>query len=86
MKHFLIAIIITIFVIPTTFAQKKIEKELWLGGKGGVTFSQLSISPNIKQSLEMGAWGGISMRYIEERFFGMILELNYSQKGWKEKF
>lgn len=86
MKRFLIAIIITIFVIPTTFAQKKIEKELWLGGKGGVTFSQLSISPNIKQSLEMGAWGGISMRYIEERFFGMILELNYSQKGWKEKF
>ena len=86
MKRTLIILTIILFSIANSSAQKKIDKELWFGAKGGVTFSQLSISPSIKQSMEMGALGGISMRYIEERFFGIILELNYAEKGWKEKF
>ena len=86
MKRIYILLTILLFSSSLSFAQKKIDKELWLGAKGGATFSQLSIAPNIKQSLEMGALGGISMKYIEERFFGLILELNYAQKGWKEKF
>ena len=83
-----IYVLLTFILIATSisFAQKKIDKELWFGAKGGVTFSQLSIAPNIKQSMEMGILGGVSMRYIEERYFGLILELNYAQKGWKEKF
>ena len=86
MKRTLITLTIILFSITNSFAQKKIDKELWFGAKGGVTFSQLSISPSIKQSMEMGYLGGVSMRYIEERFFGIVLELNYAEKGWKEKF
>ena len=86
MKRLLILLTILLFAATSSFAQKKIDKELWFGAKGGITLSQLSIAPNIKQSMEMGTFGGVSMRYIEERFFGLILELNYAQKGWKEKF
>ncbi len=86
MKRLSLILTIILFTTSLSFAQKKIDKELWFGAKGGVTFSQLSISPNIKQSFEMGTLGGITMRYAEEQFFGIILELNYSQKGWKEKF
>ncbi|MBO5720232.1 MAG: PorT family protein [Bacteroidales bacterium] len=86
MKRILAILTIILFTTSLSFAQKKIDKELWFGAKGGVTFSQLSISPNIKQSMQMGYLGGVSMRYAEERFFGIILELNYAQKGWKEKF
>lgn len=86
MKRLSILLTIILFFSSISFAQKKIDKELWFGAKGGVTFSQLSIAPNIKQSMEMGTLGGVSMKYIEERFFGIILELNYAQKGWKEKF
>lgn len=86
MKHISIVAVIILFISSAASAQKKIDNELWFGAKGGVTFSQLSISPNISQKMEMGATGGISMRFIAERFFGIILELNYSQKGWKEKF
>lgn len=86
MKRLFLLLTIILLPISNSFAQKKIDKELWFGAKGGVTLSQLSISPNIKQSMEMGSIAGITMRYAEERFFGIILELNYSQKGWKEKF
>ena len=86
MKRLYTLLTILLFASSLSFAQKKIDKELWFGAKGGITFSQLSIAPNIKQSMEMGTLGGVSMKYIEERFFGLILELNYAQKGWKEKF
>ena len=86
MKRLYTLLTILLFTSSLSYAQKKIDKELWLGAKGGITFSQLSIAPNIKQSMEMGVLGGVSMKYIEERFFGLILELNYAQKGWKEKF
>ena len=86
MKRLIILLTILLFASTNSFAQKKIDKELWLGAKGGITYSQLSIAPNIKQSMEMGTFGGVSMKYIEECFFGLILELNYAQKGWKEKF
>lgn len=83
----ILTIIITLFICHSyAHSQKKIDKELWFGAKGGVTFSNLSIAPNINQSMEMGMLGGATMRYIEERFFGIILELNYAQKGWKEDF
>lgn len=67
-------------------AQKKIGKELFIGAKGGTTWSKLSITPNIKQQFEMGYLGGVSMRHIEERFFGVIVELNFAQHGWRDKF
>ena len=34
----------------------------------------------------MGYTGGVSVRYIEEKFFGLIAEINFTQCGWNETF
>ncbi len=38
----------------------------------------------------MGITGGLTARYISEKYFAMIcgvqVELNYAQRGWDEKF
>ena len=33
-----------------------------------------------------GMTAGVMFRYIEEKNFGLIAELNFTQRGWKEKF
>ncbi len=87
MKRVLIfAFLLAVVSTSGGFAQKKIGKELFLGVKGGTTWSRLSIDPNIKQTMGMGYLGGVSMRYAEEKFFGVIVELNFAQHGWKEDF
>lgn len=86
MKRILVFALLLITVSFGVSAQKKISKELFLGVKGGTTWSRLSISPNIKQDFALGYLGGVSMRYAEEKFFGVIVELNFAQHGWKEDF
>lgn len=63
-----------------------IAPEVFLGVSGGVTLSNTGFSPSIAQSMKMGASGGLVFRYIAERYAGLILELNYSQAGWKDDF
>lgn len=86
MKRILTLLLLLVAVSSGADAQKKISKELFLGVKGGTTWSRLSINPNIKQTFGMGYLGGVSMRYAEEKFFGVIVELNFAQHGWKEDF
>ncbi len=62
------------------------EKELSIGIKGGVTIPNMAFSPSIQQNTWVGATTGIAFRYIEEKLFGLITELNYSQRGWDEFF
>lgn len=86
MKRGLVLAFLLTVLSTAVFAQKKISKELFLGVKGGTTWSRLSIDPNIKQTFGLGYLGGVSMRYAEEKFFGVIVELNFAQHGWKEDF
>lgn len=59
-----------------------------IGINGGVNLNSVSFEPTIKQNNLMGFTGGITARYISEKYFSMIcgiqLELNYSQHGWEE--
>lgn len=57
-----------------------------MGGKAGATFSQMSFSPDVKQSMLMGYMAGVSIKYTEENYFGLIAELNIEQRGWQENF
>ena len=54
--------------------------------KGGTTLSRVSFTPTVTQSLLLGYTGGVSVRYIEEKFFGLIAEINFTQCGWNETF
>lgn len=61
-----------------------------LGGNVGVNLSSATFEPTIKQGMLMGPNLGFSARYITEKYFAMIcgaqLEINFAQRGWKEKF
>lgn len=67
-------------------AQRYYSPNVSIGGKAGITMSQMSFSPSIRQSMIMGGMAGITFRYTEERNFGIIAELNIEQRGWKEDF
>lgn len=58
--------------------------ELYIGASGGATGSMVFFNPIINQTYLLGVNGGISMRYITEKHFGLQLEINYSERGWAE--
>jgi hypothetical protein len=70
----------------TASAQTHYEGNIAVGAKGGVTLSRLKFSPSVPQTMLPGFMAGVTFRYIEEKHFGVIAELNLEQRGWKEKF
>ncbi len=73
-------------ITPRVVAQRHYEPNIAIGAKGGVTLSRTGFAPSIPQNMLMGYMGGLSFRYMEERNFGLIVELNITQRGWKESF
>lgn len=61
-----------------------------LGLNGGINLNSVSFSPTVRQSNLMGITGGLTARYISERYFKMIcgaqIEVNFSQHGWDEYY
>lgn len=61
-----------------------------IGINGGANYNTVSFNPTVKQNGLLGITGGITARYISEKYFAMIcgaqVELNFSQRGWDEKF
>lgn len=94
-KQILIAGILFVCSL-SSFAQIGELRNNWsVGINGGVNLNKIRINPNsgqgatrIKQNMPMGANGGITVRYISEKYFAMLcgiqMELNYSQRGWEE--
>ncbi len=79
--------LVLLFLIPATLvAQNKnsFQPEWAYGINGGVTISNISFNPTVPQSSYMQYAGGATGRYISENHWGLQLELNYSQRGWKE--
>lgn len=71
------------FHIP---AQTHYESNITFGAKGGATISMASFSPSVPQGMLNGMIIGATFRYIEERHFGLIAEINLEQRGWNEDF
>lgn len=80
-----IAIIIISFSIPAK-SQTHYRANIAVGVKGGIDLSQIQFTPNVKQGFLIGANAGLCFRYIEENHFGLIAEVNFEQRGWKENF
>lgn len=84
LKYFLLSLL---FLIPFQMvAQTHYESNVAIGIKGGMDFSRVFFNPSVKQGFEPGATMGVMVRYIEENHFGLIGELNFAQRGWKENF
>jgi hypothetical protein len=56
------------------------------GVNGGATFSKVTFNSRIRvpEELLQQTSGGLTIRYVSEKNFGIQGELNYSQRGWKE--
>ncbi len=64
------------------------RNDFTLGVNGGYILSNVSFTPKVTQGYHGGLTGGLSMRYVCEKYFKTIAsvyaEINYSQLGWKE--
>lgn len=67
-------------------AQTHYSSNVALGVKGGADLSRVFFNPGVEQKFLAGFTGGVMVRYIEEDHFGLIGELNFSQRGWTENF
>lgn len=60
-----------------------------IGVNGGYALSNVGFTPKVNQSMHGGMVGGLSLRYICEKYFSTICsvlaEVNYAQVGWKEQ-
>ena len=82
-----ILLFIAILCWHTGWAQRSdYQPEFTVGVKGGTTLSRVSFTPTVTQSQLLGYTGGVSIRYIEEKYFGLIAEVNFTQCGWNETF
>ncbi len=66
-------------------AQDVFLPELSFGVNAGMTISHINFNPKVSQGNLSQFEGGLSFRYITEKHFGLLGELNISQRGWKEE-
>ena len=64
------------------------RNDLAIGVNGGYMLSNVGFVPKVNQTFHGGYTGGMSLRYVCEKYFNSICsiyaELNYAQMGWKE--
>lgn len=90
-KPFIIAALLSAgFTLPATAQIGEPRSNFSVGVNGGINLNSTSFTPTIKQNSLMGITGGLTARYISEKYFAMIcgaqVELNFSQRGWDELF
>lgn len=67
----------------------KYRNDMSIGVNGGYVLSNVGFTPKVNQTFHGGLTGGISFRYVCEKYFSTICavqaEVNYAQIGWKEQ-
>lgn len=91
-KKSTIAIIVLLLgaTLPSMAQIGEMRHNFAIGVNGGVNLNKVTFEPKIKQSMPIGITGGLTARYISEKYFAMIcgaqVELNLSQRGWEDLF
>jgi len=87
MKRIFVFFTIFFVVVLWADAQKNTFKpELYIGAGGGYMFAKVDFQPKVSQVMKNGVVGGISAKYISEKYLGLLVEVNFAQRGWKESF
>lgn len=81
-----LTLIITAFLALLATAQTHYVGTIAVGGKAGASLSRVNFNPSVEQTMLPGMTAGVMFRYVEEKNFGLIAELNLTQRGWKENF
>jgi hypothetical protein len=75
-----------LFLSFLSLAIKAQYPEYGVGVRGGTTWSFMMLNPSVAQpSMPLTFHTGAQFRMISERYFGIKVELNYAQRGFKDK-
>ena len=67
-------------------AETHYKPHVTVGVHAGAGMSRMSFSPSVPQSWLFLPQAGIHARYAEEKIVGIMAELNFVGRGWKETF
>jgi hypothetical protein len=89
MKRFLVIIAIIAACAEGMKAQVgQYRNDFSVGVNGGYMLSNVDFLPRVNQTMHGGLTGGLSLRYVCEKYFSTICsiygEVNFAQAGWKE--
>lgn len=82
--------VVVLLLIPLSAGAQIGEhrSDLAIGVNGGYALSSIGFTPKVTQGMHGGMTGGLSVRYVCEKYFKTICsiyaELNYTSAGWKE--
>ena len=68
------------------FGETHYQPHISVGGHAGADLSRISFSPEVPQTWLPGPTFGVQVRYAEEKIVGVMAELNFVNRGWKETF
>lgn len=84
-RKILLLVMLLLCFAPIT-AQTHYRANLSAGVRAGADISRNFFNPYVKQLMKPGALAGVTFRYVEENHFGLIAELDFIQRGWRENF
>lgn len=82
----LATVAVLLMLCLTAVAETHYKPHISVGGRAGITMGRADIAPSAKQSWLMATGGSVTFRYAEEKIFGLVAELGWTQRGWKENF
>lgn len=85
MKRLLLIVFLVVSVLESG-AQHYYSPDFAIGARAGASMSNMAWQPSVRQSMTPGVIAGITLRYTEEKYFGLMADLKIAQCGWAEKF
>ena len=87
MKNILLFFLFSILPLQMSAQVGEHRSDFAIGVNGGYSLSNIGFVPKVSQGMLGGFTGGLSMRYVCEKYFSTIwsvqAEVNYTQTGWK---
>lgn len=89
-KNIFIGFLFLSLALPSAAQVGEYRSNWAIGVNGGMNLNKVTFqNVKIKQNYLKGIVGGVTARYVSEKYFALICgvqaELNYSQRGWDEK-
>ncbi|MBR4065883.1 MAG: PorT family protein [Bacteroidaceae bacterium] len=90
MRRVLSILLLLLIALNVSAQIEEPRRRIEIGVSGGINLNTIDLQPTMRQEMHKGINGGLSIRYTSEKYFSMIcaaqLEVNFSQRGWKEDF
>lgn len=88
-KHITAVVALSVCSLTTVQAQiGEHRSDFAIGANGGYVLSKVGFTPTVQQKQHGGITGGVSLRYVCEKYFKTICsvyaEVNYAKVGWTE--